>query len=82
MTRTLFRATGAAKLKNYTASTVLVIDEFGLLPIRDRDVARTFFHVVNTRHVKRHPTTVTTNYGLSRLGRILGDGRRHRGRGG
>ena len=77
MTRTLVRAqiegNWAAKLKTYTAPTVLVIDDVGLLPIRDRDAAGAFFHVVNTRYEKKHPTIVTTNRGLPDWGQIFGD---------
>ena len=77
MTRTLVRAqiegTWTAKLKTYTAPTVLVIDDVGLLPMADRDAAGAFFHVVNTRYEKRHPTIVTTNRGLPDWGQIFGD---------
>jgi DNA replication protein DnaC len=77
MTRTLVRAqiegTWTSKLKTYTAPTVLVIDDVGLLPMADRDAAGAFFHVVNTRYEKRHPTIVTTNRGLPDWGQIFGD---------
>ena len=77
MTRTLVRAqiegTWTAKLKTYTAPTVLVIDDVGLLPMADRDAAGAFFHVVNTRYDKHHPTIVTTNRGLPDWGQIFGD---------
>ncbi len=75
MTRTLVRAqvegNCAVKLRTYTAPTVLVIDDVGLLPIHDRDAAGAFFHVVNTHYEKRHPTIVTTNRGLPDWGQIL-----------
>jgi DNA replication protein DnaC len=77
MTRNLVRAqiegSWAVKLRTYTAPTVLVIDDVGLLPIHDRDAAGAFFHVVNTRYEKRHPTIVTTNRGLPDWGHIFGD---------
>lgn len=62
-----------SKLKAYTAPTVLVIDDVGLLPMHDRDEAGAFFHVVNTRYEKRLPTLVTTNRGLPDWGHIFGD---------
>ena len=60
------------KLKTYTAPTVLVIDDVGLLPM-DRNAAAGFFHVVNSRYEKRHPTLVTTNRGLPEWGDVFGD---------
>lgn len=62
-----------AKLRTYTAPTVLVIDDVGLRPIHDHDAAGAFFHVVKTRYEKRHPTLVTTNRGLPDWGQIFGD---------
>ena len=62
-----------AKLKTYTAPTVLVIDDVGLLPIGGTEGAAMFFHVVNTRYEKGHPTLVTTNRGLPAWGQIFGD---------
>jgi DNA replication protein DnaC len=77
MTRTLVRAQHdgvfATKLKAYTAPTVLVIDDVGLLPIGGTDGASAFFHVVNTRYERGHPTLVTTNRGLPGWGQIFGD---------
>jgi DNA replication protein DnaC len=77
MCKTLIRAnhdgTLAAKQKTYTAPTVLVIDDVGLLPIGGTDGAAMFFHVVNTRYEKGHPTLVTTNRGLPAWGQIFGD---------
>jgi DNA replication protein DnaC len=77
MCKTLVRAqhdgTLATKLKTYTAPTVLVIDDVGLLPIGGTDAASVFFHVVNTRYEKHHPTIVTTNRGLPAWGQIFGD---------
>lgn len=61
------------KLKTYTAPTVLVIDDVGLLPMPDRRAASAFFQVVSTRYEKRHPTIVTTNRGLPDWGEIFGD---------
>jgi DNA replication protein DnaC len=60
------------KLKSYTAPTVLVIDDVGLLPM-DRAAAAGFFHVVNSRYEKGHPTLVTTNRGLPEWGDVFGD---------
>ena len=77
MTTTLMRAQHdgnfTSKLKTYTAPTVLVIDDVGLLPIGGTNGAAVFFHVVNTRHDKGHPTIVTTNRGLPAWGEIFGD---------
>ena len=61
------------KLKTYTAPTVLVIDDVGLLPLPDRRAASAFFHVVNERYEKKHPTIVTTNRGLPDWGDVFGD---------
>lgn len=61
------------KLKTYTAPTVMVIDDVGLLPIGGTEGAAMFFHVVNTRYEKGHPTLVTTNRGLPAWGQIFGD---------
>lgn len=77
MCKTLVRAqvegSFTTKLKTYTAPTVLVIDDVGLLPIGGTDGSAAFFHVVNTRHEKGHPTLVTTNRGLPAWGEIFGD---------
>lgn len=61
------------KLKTFTAPTVLVIDDVGLLPLPDRRATSAFFHVVNERYEKRHPTIVTTNRGLPDWGEVFGD---------
>jgi DNA replication protein DnaC len=77
MCKTLIRAqhdgTLTTKLKTYTAPTVLVIDDVGLLPIGGTEGAAMFFHVVNTRYEKGHPTLVTTNRGLPDWGNVFGD---------
>jgi DNA replication protein DnaC len=62
----------ASKLKTFTAPTVLVIDDVGLLPMDQRG-AGAFFHVINTRYERGHPTLVTTNRGLPEWGEIFGD---------
>ncbi len=62
-----------SKLKTYTAPTVLVIDDVGLLPMPDRSASTVFFQVVNARYEKQHPTIVTTNRGLPDWGEIFGD---------
>lgn len=61
------------KLRAYTAPTILVIDDVGLLPMPDRSASSAFFQVVNTRYHKGHPTIVTTNRGLPDWGDIFGD---------
>jgi hypothetical protein len=52
---------------------VLVTDDVGLLPLADRRAASAFFHVVNERYEKKHPTIVTTNRGLPDSGEVFGD---------
>ena len=37
-----------------------------------RDAPSVFFHVVNARYEKRHPTLVTTNRGLPDWGQVFG----------
>ena len=75
--RTLVRASIegnlTSKMKTFTAPTVLVIDDVGLLPIGGTEASAVFFHVVNTRYDKGHPTIVTTNRGLPDWGTIFGD---------
>ena len=62
----------ASKLKTYTAPSVLVIDDVGLLPM-DRAAASAFYQIVNLRYEKSHSTIVTTNRGLPDWGEIFGD---------
>jgi DNA replication protein DnaC len=62
----------AHKLRTYTAPTVLVIDDVGLLPI-GAEGAGVFFHVINARYEKGHPTLATTNRGLPAWGEVFGD---------
>ncbi len=62
----------SSKLKTYTAPSVLVIDDVGLLPM-DRAAASAFYQVVNLRYEKQHSTIVTTNRGLPDWGEIFGD---------
>lgn len=75
--RTLVRASIegnlASKLKTYTAPTVLLIDDYGLIPIGGTEASSVFFQVVNTRYEKGLPTLVTTNRGLPEWGTIFGD---------
>jgi DNA replication protein DnaC len=59
----------AHKLRTYTAPTVLVIDDVGLLPI-GAEGAGVFFHVINARYEKGHPTLATTNRGLPKAHRF------------
>jgi DNA replication protein DnaC len=61
------------KLRTYTAPTVLVIDDVGLLRMSNRDAAAVFFQVVNIRYEKGHPTIVSTNRSLPDWGEIFGD---------
>lgn len=60
------------KLKTYTAPSVLVIDDVGLIPMT-RAEATAFFQVVNRRYEIGNSTIVTTNRGLPEWGDILGD---------
>ena len=62
----------ASKLKTYTAPSILVIDDVGLLPM-DRAAASAFYQVVNLSYEKQHSTIVTTNRGLPDWGEIFGD---------
>lgn len=62
----------AAKLRTYTAPTVLVVDDVGLLPI-GAEGAGVFFHVINARYENGHPTLATTNRGLPSWGEVFGD---------
>lgn len=62
----------AAKLRAYTAPTVLVIDDVGLLPI-GAEGAGVFFQVINARYENGHPTLATTNRGLPSWGEVFGD---------
>lgn len=72
LARARLEGTWAVKLRTYTAPTVLVIDDVGLLPMA-RDAASSFFHVINHRYEKHAPTLVTTNRGLPGWGEIFGD---------
>jgi len=63
----------SSKMKSFTAPTVLVIDDVGLLPLGGTEASAVFFQVVNTRYEKGHPTIVTTNRGLPDWGTIFGD---------
>ena len=76
MSTTLVQArrdgTWTSRLRTYTAPTVLVIDDVGLLPTNQAGAAA-FFHVINTRYERGHPTLVTTNRGLPEWGEIFGD---------
>ncbi len=63
LARARVEGTWAAKLRTYTAPSVLVVDDVGLLPMA-RDAAGSFFHVINHRYDKHAPTLVTTNRSL------------------
>lgn len=77
MVKTMIRAdhdgVAATKIKTYTAPTVLVIDDVGLIRLKSPAEAAWFFEIVNTRYEKGHPTIVTTNRGLPDWGEIFGD---------
>jgi DNA replication protein DnaC len=60
------------KLRTYTAPTVLVVDDVGLLPV-GAEGAGLFFNVVNARYENGHPTLATTNRGLPAWGEVFGD---------
>jgi len=60
------------KLRTYSAPTVLVVDDVGLLPV-GAEGARVFFNVINARYESGHPTLVTTNRGLPAWGEVFGD---------
>lgn len=62
----------ASKLKTYTAPSILVIDDVGLLPM-ERSAASAFYQIVNQRYEKQHSTIVTTNRSLPDWGEIFGD---------
>lgn len=64
--------TFATRLRTYTAPTVLVLDDVGLLPVPPGGAAE-IFHVINTRYERGHPTLVTTNRGLPDWGQVFGD---------
>lgn len=60
------------KLRTYTAPTILVIDDVGLLPITE-GATGAFFQVINQRYERGHPTIATSNRGLPDWGRVFGD---------
>ena len=62
--------TWTSKLRTYTAPTVLVIDDVGLLPT-DQKGAAAFFHVINTRYEQRSPHPGHHQPWLTRMGRSL-----------
>lgn len=64
--------TFAHKLRTYTAPTVLVVDDVGLLPT-GTEGAGVFFSVINARYDNGHPTLATTNRGLPAWGEVFGD---------
>jgi len=64
--------TFAHRLRTYTAPTVLVLDDVGLLPTPPGGAAE-IFHVVSNRYERGHPTLVTTNRGLPEWGSVFGD---------
>lgn len=46
-----------SKLKTYTAPSILMIDDVGLLPT-ERSASSAFYHVVNQRYQKQHSEPV------------------------
>ena len=57
------------KLRTYTAPTVLVVDDVGLLPTNQARAAA-FFHVINTRYER---VTRPPNRGLPEWGEVSAD---------
>jgi DNA replication protein DnaC len=72
LAHSMIEGTFIHKLKAYTAPSVLVIDDVGLMPM-NRTEATAFFQVVNRRYEIGNSTIVTTNRGLPEWGDILGD---------
>jgi DNA replication protein DnaC len=70
--RARVEGTWVNKLRTYTAPSVLVIDDVGLLPM-ERDAAGAFFQVISHRYDKGAPTLVTTNRSLPGWGAVFGD---------
>jgi DNA replication protein DnaC len=63
--------TWTARLRTYTAPSVLVVDDVAFPPT-DQKGAADFFYVINTRE-RGHPTLVTTNRGPPEWGEVFGD---------
>jgi DNA replication protein DnaC len=61
-----------SKLTTYTAPTILLIDDVGLLPM-ERGAASAFDEVINQRYENQRSTLVTTNRSLPDWGEIFGD---------
>ncbi|MFT6292470.1 MAG: DNA replication protein DnaC [Ilumatobacter sp.] len=59
-------------MKSFTAPTVLVIDDVGLIPIGGTEASAVCFQVVNTRSAKGHPAIVTANRSLPDWGAVSG----------
>jgi DNA replication protein DnaC len=59
------------RMRTFTAPSVLVVDDVGLLPM-GREAAASFFQVVSHRYEKGTPTIVTTNRGLPSWGELFG----------
>jgi len=72
LARSRAEGTWVTRLRHYTAPTVLVVDDVGLLPMA-RDAAGSFFHVINSRYEHGSPTLVTTNRSLPAWGELFGD---------
>jgi len=72
LSRARVEGTLVQRLRTYTAPSVLVIDDVGLLPM-EREAAGAFFQVINHRYDKHAPTLVTTNRGLPGWGQVFGD---------
>ena len=67
LARARTEGTWATKLRIYTAPTVLVVDDVGLLPMT-RDGASAFFHVISHRYENTRPHPGHDQPGLARLG--------------
>lgn len=62
----------ATRMRVYTAPSVLVIDDVGLVPL-DKAAGNAFYQVVNRRYENGSATIVTTNRGLPSWGEVFGD---------
>lgn len=59
------------RLRHFTKYRLLIIDEFGYLPLKD-DEAKLLFQLIDRRYEKRS-TIITTNISFSKWDAILND---------
>ena len=71
LTDALKQGTLEEALRLYIMPGLLIVDEFGYLPIQ-RDAARLFFQVVSGRY-ERGPMILVSNQGLYAWGEVIGD---------